>query len=218
MTSASRPKIFLCSFFLDADRGEHWHWTQFMTMRRSAVVLLLVLICLADFAHAQAAESATARQFTITAGAMGSAFNPNDRNASAYVGGSNYLMGPGAYVDVRFTHWFQLEGEARWLRFNQYAGEYQDNYFLGPKIPIHRFGRADIYGKVMIGIGKMTFPYNYGYGTFTALAYGGGVDYRLSHRLTLRPIDFEFQQWPTWLPGESLYPYGFSAGIGYRVF
>jgi hypothetical protein len=189
-----------------------------MTMRRSAVLLLFVFLKVAAFAHAQAAESATARQFTITAGGMVSGFNPHDDNQTAYVGGSNYLIGLGTYVDVHFTHWIQLEGEARWLRFNEYVGEHQDNYFLGPKIPIHRFGRADLYGKVMIGIGKMTFPYNYGYGTFTALAYGGGVDYKLSRKLTLRPIDFEFQQWPAWLSNSSLYPYGISVGVGYRVF
>jgi opacity protein-like surface antigen len=189
-----------------------------MTMRRSAVLLLFISLKAAAFTHAQAAETATARQLTITAGAMGSGFNPHDSNSNAYVGGTNYLIGAGTYVDVHFTHWVQIEGEARWLRFNEYAGEHQDNYLIGPKIPIHRFGRADVYGKVMIGIGKMTFPYNYGYGTFTALAYGGGVDYKLSRKLTLRPIDFEFQQWPTWLPGSSLYPYGFSTGIGYRVF
>ena len=189
-----------------------------MTMRRSAVLLLFVSLKVAAFAHAQAAESATARQLTITAGAMGSGFNPHDDNTNAYVGGTNYLIGLGTYVDVHFTHWFQLEGEARWLRFNEYAGEHQDNYLLGPKIPIHRFGRADIYGKAMIGIGKMTFPYNYGYGSFTALAYGGGVDYKLSRKLTLRPIDFEFQQWPAWLGNSSLYPYGISVGVGYRVF
>jgi hypothetical protein len=189
-----------------------------MTMRRSAVVLLFVLIFSAAFAHAQVVESATARQFTITAGALGSAFNPHDSNAGAYAGGTNYLVGPGTYVDVHFTHWFQLEAEARWLRFNEYVGEHQDNYLLGPKIPIHRFGRFDLYGKAMVGFAKMTFPYNYGYGTFTALAYGGGVDYRLSQKLTLRPIDFEFQQWPVWLGNSSLYPYGISMGIGYRVF
>ncbi len=189
-----------------------------MIMRRSAVVLFFVLICFAASAHAQTVESATARQFSVTAGALGSAFNPNDKNNNAYVGGNNYLMGFGTYLDVHFTHWFQLEGEARWLRFNEYAGENQDNYLIGPKIPIHRFGRADVYGKAMIGFGKMTFPYSYGYGTFTALAYGGGVDYRLSPKLTLRPIDFEFQQWPVWLGNSSLYPYGISVGIGYRVF
>jgi hypothetical protein len=189
-----------------------------MTTKRSAIFLLLVFLAAAASAHGQTVETATARQLTITAGVMGSGFNPNDSNTTAYFAGSNYLIGLGTYVDVHFTHWIQIEGEARWLRFNEYAGEHQDNYFLGPKIPIHRFGRADLYGKAMIGMGKMTFPYNYGYGTFTALAYGGGVDYKLSQRFTFRPIDFEFQQWPDWLAGSALYPYGFSVGIGYRVF
>jgi hypothetical protein len=187
-------------------------------MRRSAVILIFILLSAAATAHAQAAESATARQFTITAGGMVSAFNPNDSNNSAYATGSNYLIGLGTYVDVHFSHWLQVEGEARWLRFNEYSGEHQDNYLIGPKIPIHSFGRWDLYGKAMIGFGKMTFPYNYGYGSFTALAYGGGVDYRLSRKLTLRPADFEFQQWPKWLGDSALYPYGVSVGIGYRVF
>lgn len=189
-----------------------------MNTRRSAFLLLLLALSAAVSAYAQAAESATNRQLRITVGVMGSGFNPNDGGTSTYFAGANYLIGPGTYVDVHFTHWFQLEGEARWLRFNEYAGEYQDHYLLGPKIPIHRFGRADLYGKVMIGTGKMTFPFDYGYGTFTALAYGGGVDYKLSQKFTLRPIDFEFQQWPQWLSGSALYPYGFSVGIGYRVF
>jgi opacity protein-like surface antigen len=189
-----------------------------MPARRSALALLIVFLSLAVPARPQAAESATERRLTITAGGIVSAFNPNDSNNSAYVGGSNFLIGFGTYVDVRFTHWFQVEGEARWLRFNDYAGEHQDNYLIGPKIPICRFGRANAYGKVMIGTGKMTFPYNFGYGTFTALAYGGGIDYSLSRKLTLRAVDFEFQQWPSWLNNSALYPYGVSVGVGYRVF
>jgi opacity protein-like surface antigen len=93
-----------------------------------------------------------------------------------------------------------------------------DHYLIGPRVPLHQFGRAQAYGKVMIGIGKMTFPHNFGYGTFTALAYGAGIDYKVSRRLTLRAVDFEFQQWPNWLNNSALYPYGVSAGIGYRVF
>ena len=186
-------------------------------MKNSAVVLILAFLIAAS-ARAQVVESASRRQLTITAGALGSAFNPNDGNNPYYVGSTSYLFGLGAYVDVRFTHWIQLEGEARWLRFNEFLGEHQDHYLIGPKVPIHQFGRANLYGKVLIGVGKMTFPYDYGYGNFTALAYGGGVDYRLSRKFTLRAVDFEYQQWPKWLGTSALYPYGFSTGIGYRVF
>jgi hypothetical protein len=180
-------------------------------MTRSAFVFLFVLSAGVALARAQAVESATARQFTISAGGMASGFQPDE--------GPNDLFGLGTYVDVHFTHWFQVEGEGRWLRFHQYAGEHQDTYLIGPKIPIRQFGgRSQIYGKAMIGLGKMTFPNNYGYGSFTALAFGAGLDYRLSHRVTLRAIDFEYQDWPKWLNNNPLYPYGFSVGMAYRVF
>jgi Outer membrane protein beta-barrel domain len=167
---------------------------------------------------AQVTESATARRFSVTAGGMGSVFVPNDGSHPPYGTGADHLVGLGTYVDLHFTHWIQVEAEARWLRFDQYAGEHIDNYFIGPRVPIHQFGRAQAYGKVLVGMGKMTFPNNYGYGTFTALAYGGGIDYKLSRKLTLRAVDFEFQQWPRWLGSSAIYPYGVSVGIGYRVF
>jgi hypothetical protein len=111
-----------------------------------------------------------------------------------------------------------VEAEGRWLRFNEYSGEDMSHYLVGPRVPIHRFGRFDTYGKVLVGVGRMTFPLDYGHGSFTALAYGGGADYRLSRKLTIRAVDFEYQQWPKWLPGEALYPWGVSVGVGYRVF
>ena len=189
-----------------------------MPMRRLAVVFFLISIAVEGPARAQVVESANIRQLTITAGGFGSAFNPHDSGNAFYVSDSSYLVGLGTYVDVHFSRWLQVEAEARWLRFNGYGGEYQDHYLIGPRLPIHQFGRASAYGKVLIGLGKMTFPSNYGYGSFTALAYGGGIDYRMSPRLTLRAVDFEFQQWPNWLPGSALYPYGVSVGVGYRVF
>jgi len=169
-------------------------------------------------AKAQVAESATARQFTITAGGFGSAFVPNDGGNAPYGPGAGQLVGVGTYVDLHFTHWIQIEGEARWLRLDEYAGEHFDNYLAGPKVSVHRFGRANVYGKALIGIGKMTFPHKYGYGTFTALAFGGGVDYRLSRKLTFRAVDFEFQDWPKFLPNAAIRPYGVSVGMSYRVF
>jgi len=189
-----------------------------MPMRRSALVFVFIVLAAAVSGSAQVSESATGRQLTITGGGFGSAFNPNDGNHALYGAGTNHLVGLGTFVDVHFTHWIQIQGEARWLRFDQYAGEHMDNYFIGPKVPIHQFGRTNVYGKVMIGMGKMTFPHNFGYGTFTALAYGGGLDYKLSPKLTVRAVDFEFQQWPLFLNNTALYPYGVSVGLGYKVF
>lgn len=190
-------------------------------MRQSAVVLLLVLAAGAFSARAQVVPAATARQTTITVGAIGSVFQPD------YEGGglpypvaqaSSYpLFGVGAYVDVNFTRWIQIEAEGRWLRFNQYGDIYQDNYLIGPRVPIHRFGKATVYGKTLIGFANMHFDPFGDHGRFTDIAFGGGVDYKLTHRLSIRALDAEYQYWPTW-GNSTLSPYGASVGIGYRVF
>lgn len=179
-------------------------------MRRSAFVLICTLLGATAFSSAQAAPSASARQFSLTAGGFASGFQPDE--------GSNYLLGGGTYVDMRFTHWFQIEAEGRWLYFNQYAGEHQSNYLIGPRVPIKRFGRAQTYGKVLFGYGRMTFPFDYGYGTFTDIAFGGGLDYKLSRKISIRAVDFEYQDWPKWLNNSALYPYGVSVGVGYKIF
>ncbi len=188
-------------------------------MKRSAVVLFFFVCIAATISTpAQVVETANVRTFKINAGGFASGFAISDGSHPVYGKSADYLLGLGTYVDLHFTHWFQLEGEARWLRFHEYAGEHQDTYLVGPRIPIKQFGRADVYGKAMVGLGRMTFPNNYGYGSFTALAFGGGMDYRLSPKVTFRAVDFEYQDWPKFLPGFSIHPYGVSVGMSYRVF
>jgi len=126
-------------------------------------------------------------------------------------------------VDVRFKPWLQVEAEGRWLRFNQVDGIYEDNYLIGPRLPIYklRFWRATPYAKVLIGYGKLNFENNNGWGRYTALSYGGGLDVKMTNRIDLRLPDFEYQQWPQWSEGTTsnytLMPYGISVGVSYRV-
>lgn len=182
-------------------------------MRRSAVVLFslsLLLLFSARLADAQARASAFGPRTSVTAGGFASGFQSDD---------NDQLVGAGAFVDVRFRHWIQLEAEGRWLNWNQTDGEKESNYLIGPRIPIWQFGqKTEIYGKVLGGLGKMTFPYGYGYGSFTALSFGGTVDYHLTRKLTVRAIDFEYQDWPIWLNNSALLPYGVSVGIGYKIY
>jgi len=56
-----------------------------------------------------------------------------------------------------------------------------------------------------------------GHGRFTAFAFGGGVDVKLTKRLSFRALDAEYQYWPTW-GNSTLSPYGASMGIGYKIF
>jgi hypothetical protein len=193
-----------------------------------SIMLIVTAIC----ADAQVVHSATGRGMSITVGGMGSIFQPDyannwkctqsTPNSSLYcvpvAGASDYpLFGLGTYVDVKFSHWVQIEAEARWLRFNKYSGISQNNYLIGPRVPIHRFGKAQIYGKALVGDAKMTFDKAGTSGSYTALAFGGGTDIKLDKHWSLRFPDIEYQYYPKW-NNSSLSPYGASVGVGYTLF
>jgi hypothetical protein len=131
--------------------------------------------------------------------------------------GPKRLYGVGAYVDLHFSRWIQVEGEGHWMRFNEYyppgstTGISEDTYLVGPRIPIVTFHRVTPYAKFLVGLGTGSFLT----GNTFVMDYGGGVDVRLTHRLTLRAVDFEYQQWRV---DPTLYPYGGSVGISYKFF
>ena len=188
-------------------------------MIRSAFVLF-ALCHAAVSVRAQVVESAAIRPFNINVGGTASAFSPNiaglGQKPYFIDAPANYLLGLGTYADFHFSHWVQIEGEARWLRLNQQNSEFEDQYLIGPKVPLLQMGRANVYGKAMIGLGKLRFSGGHAY--CTALAFGGGIDYRLSRKVSLRAVDFEFQDWPKFLDKASSRPYGVSVGMSYRVF
>ena len=197
-----------------------------LPMRRSAALSIFVLLAAgAVGARAQAVPAAVTRQFSVTAGGMASLFQPDF--AGYWSTKTGYplpqaspqpLFGVGAYVDVKLTRWVQVEAEGRWMRFNKYYGIAQDNYLIGPRLPVYRLGKATAYAKALGGYSTMNFDPTLGdHGRFTALAFGGGVDLKLTKRISLRAVDVEYQYWPTW-GNTSLSPYGASMGIGYKIF
>jgi hypothetical protein len=189
-------------------------------MRRIAVFAFLFMFCAAVSMHAQVVPSAYRGQLSLTAGAMGSVFQPDYAGGGLPQSSPQRLYGFGTFVDVKFTRWIQIEGEARWMRENSYLDITEDNYLIGPRVPIHQFRRLGFtpYGKALVGLGKMTFEYNQAYGRFTDVAVGGGADLKLGKHLIVRPFDFEYQFWPNWINNDTLKPYGASAGIAWKIF
>ncbi len=176
-------------------------------MKLKVLFSLLFLAGIAFSARAQVAPSAVARQFSIFGGGTGTLFSPDY--------GPNHLAGVSAFVDVHFTRWVQVEAEGRWQRFHQYENINQNNYLIGPRLPIKTIWKATPYVKVLAGYSSMNFQFSYASGKFTTIEYGGGVDVRLAGRLSARG-EFDYQQWPNFVEG-SIYPYGASVGISYRV-
>ena len=191
-----------------------------MHLKRLIAALFFILFVAGSLsARAQAVPSAYAQRFTINVGLLGSAFQPDYEGGGVAQTGPYRLYGPGAYVDVKLTRWVQIEAEARWLRFNSYLNIRQDNYLIGPRLPLERlrFKRATPYAKALVGFGSMNLGYNARSVRTADIAFGGGVDVKLTKKFTIRAIDFEFQKWPNWL-SSSLSPYGASVGVSYKVF
>lgn len=197
-----------------------------MLIKRS----ILALLCFAFSsvalvsAHGQVVPSATERVFNVRAGALGSAFQPDYTGEGDAETSPNRLYGVGGYVDARFSRWLQPEFEVRFLRFNEYPGisQTQNTYSIGERLPIiNSFHKFTPYGKILVGIGNGDFLS----GSALVLTYGGGVDYRLNRKFTIRCADFEYQQWPVSSPNPTggttsftIRPYGLSAGVSYKIF
>ncbi len=182
-----------------------------ISFRPISFFFCLVFAAGALSARAQVAPAARSRTFRLDAGGFGSAFQPDYAGQGIAQTSPNRLYGFGAYADARFSRWLAIEAEGRWLRFNKYQGIDENSYMIGPKVPIHTFHGWTPYGKVLYGWGSGSFLN----GRASALAFGGGVDYRLTRKLTLRAFDIEYQRWSV---APTLWPYGGSVGLSYRVF
>jgi len=163
-------------------------------------------------AHAQTVPDATRSGLSVSAGALGSVYQPDYAGGTVAEAGPYLLFGAGAYVDARLSRWVQIEAEGRWLRFNEFLEIGEDSYLIGPRVPIRTFHHFTPYGKFLVGFSTGSPWLNGRAGTF---AFGGGVDYRLNRRFTVRVGDFEYQRWSV---TPTLYPYGGSVGLSYRVF
>ena len=174
-------------------------------------VVFLFLTATITTTYAQVVPAATQGHITLSAGGEGSVFQPDYAGEGIAQTSPNRLYGIGAYADGGFNRWAQFELEARWLYFNQYSGINQHTYLIGPRIPITTIRKFTPYGKVLVGLGGGSFLT----GDAFTVAYGGGVDYRLSRKLTLRCFDFEYQQWNV---TPKVWPYGGSVGLSYKIF
>jgi hypothetical protein len=184
----------------------------FVVTTRSVRIFFCVLLAAAAVsARAQVVPAASSRTLAIDAGGLGSVFQPDYAGEGIAQTSPNRLYGFGAYVDARFSRWVQIEAEGRWLHYNQYLGIDENSYLIGPRVPIHNFHGWTPYGKVLFGWESGSFLS----GRAGAIAFGGGVDYRLTRKLTLRAFDFEYQRLSV---TPTLQPYGGSVGISYRVF
>lgn len=185
-------------------------------MKRLLLAIFALSLAACTSARAQVIPAAEGSGFQLAAGGLGSALQPDFSYSNGVGASPNRVYGIGTFVDFRFSRWIQPEFEARWSAFNTAGeGNREDTYLVGPRVPIHVFHKmhATPYAKFLIGWGRasgfLTPP------TTLAMAYGAGLDLRVTKRFTLRAIDFEYQQWRV---TPTLFPYEGSVGLSYRIF
>ena len=160
-------------------------------MNRSTVVFFSLLFLVAAVpARAQVTQLAHLAQIHDLRGWR--RLHVPTRLCRAWISTSNpqRLYGIGAFVDVDFTRWIQIEAEGRWLHWNEYAAVSENTYMIGPRVPIIEYKLSHALRQVPHRHRQRQFLN----GSTTAMAFGGGLDYRLSKKLTVRG-DYEYQDW-----------------------
>lgn len=132
------------------------------------------------------------------------------------------LTGVGGFVELKLNGHFGLEGDARYLRFGGFENSTQSSYLAGPKAYFFERRKFHPYGKFLVGVGKIHYPYAIGDASYFALAPGAGVGYRFNRRWMLRG-EYEYQMWlnsPGYAnePNHGLTPNGFHVGVEYRIY
>ncbi len=176
---------------------------------QSAALLVLAILCAAPrLALAQVQAPGDKGGLIVSVGGMGSGYYLQY--------GQRKVAGITAFVDADTKRRFGIEAEGRWLEFHQTANVHVETYSAGGRYHFD-VGRFAPYAKGLVGFGDFNFPYSYAYGRYLVVTAGGGLDFHWTPRITVRAVDFEYQNWPNFTFG-NMNSFGVNAGLRVRVF
>lgn len=132
------------------------------------------------------------------------------------------LNGIGAFATYNLNRHYGVEAHARFLNLKSWNGETEQAYLIGPRYSFLRGEKLRPFAMFQVGVVKIQYPFQMGTGTSFAMAPGGGVEYRLGRKLSVRAA-YEFQMLTnspdfTNEPKFGIRPTGATVGISYRIF
>jgi hypothetical protein len=176
---------------------------------QSAALLVLAIPCaVPHLAQAQVQPAGDKGGFIVSVGGMGSGYYLQY--------GQRKMAGITVFVDADTIRHFGIEAQGRWLEFHQTANVHAETFSVGGRYHFDA-GRFQPYAKGLVGFGDFNFPYNYAYGRYLVVTAGGGLDFHWTRRITVRAVDFEYQDWPNFTFG-NMNSLGVNAGLRVRVF
>lgn len=179
--------------------------------------LALAGLLAAATAHGQAAHSGEEGAASLWAGAEYINLQAGFPNGSDV-----RLSGIGAFGNYNINHHIGFEAHVRFLNFNSWNGETQQNYLAGPRYTFLRNNKWRPFAMFQAGIVRIQYPFSMGNGTSFAMAPSGGLEYRLNHKWSVRAV-YEYQflaNSPDFTnePKFGIKPNGGFAGVSYRIF
>jgi opacity protein-like surface antigen len=167
---------------------------------------LAFVLSLAQFAHAQAAPTATAKtNIQVGAGFTYARTDYGQKGDKGITGFADYDIG---------LHW-GIEGDIHYASISTPNGVSENSYLIGPRY-IYRYHRFKLYGKGLIGAGHLEIPLAPNISrseTDFVFAGGGGLEYLAPRHITIRAVDFEYQHWDY---SDGLTPAVLTFGVAYR--
>jgi hypothetical protein len=172
--------------------------------------LFVFVLGLSIAAHTQAVPTATGNAHHLQVGTGYSLAIPDYANTN--IGGIT------VYGTLDIWRRIGVEGDMHFVTLHTPTDLGESTYLIGPRYMYQR-GRIQAYGKFLGGVGR--FQHQAGNifipqseMTYSAVAFGGGVDVRVRKHINVRAIDFEAQKWLSFTP-HTLSPYVFTFGVAY---
>lgn len=162
---------------------------------------LLISLALTSATVAAGAQAVPAATRPLTA-QLGAGFAVA---RSGYV--YNYIKGVTAYATVDYHQWLGLESDYHSTNIWTPDDIGERTLLLGPRLTfIHgefngRPNFVNVYAKFQGGLGWFEYQSPAYQPSFTnryrMLAYGGGIEIRAARHLNIRPVELEWQRWPS---------------------
>ncbi len=172
--------------------------------RHSLIGCFTCVLGLTGWSCAQAVPTA-ARPGIAQIGGAGSLTSPDYS--------PNKVGGLAIYGTLDFTRHIGIEGDIHYSLVTP-AQVAENSYLIGPRYVFHH-KHLHPYAKALFGFGR----FNYAHATTATYTYkiyalGGGLDIRATKHINVRPIDFEYQQWPGF-PANGISPLVGTIGAAY---
>ena len=108
------------------------------------------------------------------------------------------LNGGNGEVSYKFRPWLSavadFGGYTNFNLFNSGSSSTEYTYLFGPRVYIHHIGRVHPFAEALFGVAHGNgnlFDTLHSHNAY-ATALGGGFDFRLSHRFSLRPLELDY--------------------------